>query len=150
MYEWKALVHMEHNFDHTYTACMEQHCLWLFVDFAAQLVFLIEDGDVANAYAQADAEVPNMYLSVDYVYQARYSECHGRHLPLGSCVPLLKAIRGHPKAGNWWSKHFNARCTAPLAVKPALPEPMIYCHGDAVCTGSPLRFIRLTKSCVAL
>jgi hypothetical protein len=66
----KQLFRMGHSFEHTYAACMEQHCLRLFVAFVAQLGFLIKDGDVVNAYAHADAEGPVIYLIVDDVYQA--------------------------------------------------------------------------------
>jgi hypothetical protein len=137
----KQLVRMGHTFEHTYAACMEQHCFHLFIAFTAQLGFLIEDGDVVNAYTHVDAEGPTIYLSVDDVFQAWYLERYHLELPLGSCAPLLKAMQGHPEAGNWWSKHFDATCAAPLHLKPAFTEPTMYRRDDEHCT-APTMMIR--------
>jgi hypothetical protein len=79
----KQLVRMGHTFEHTYAACMEQHCFRLFIAFAAQLGFLIEDGNVVNAYAHADAEGPTIYLSVDDVFQSWYLERYHLEHTLG-------------------------------------------------------------------
>jgi hypothetical protein len=89
----KQLFRMGHTFEHTYAACMEHHCFRLFIAFAAQLGFLIEDGDVVNEYAHTDAEGPTIYLSVEDVYQSWYLERFQVDLPIGSCVPLLKAMQ---------------------------------------------------------
>jgi hypothetical protein len=137
----KQLVCMGHTFEHTYAACMEQHCFRLFIAFAAQLGFLIDDGDVVNAYAHADAEGPTIYLSVDDLFQAWYLERYRLELTLGSCVPLLNAMQGHPEAGNWWSKHFDATCAAPLHINPAFTESTMYRRDDEHCTG-PTMMIR--------
>jgi hypothetical protein len=134
----KQLVCMGHTFEDTYAPCIEQHCIRLFVAFTAQLGFLIEDGDMVNVYAHADAEGPTIYLIIDDVYQSWYYKRHGRDLHLGSYAPLLKAIEGHPEAGKCWSKHFDARCSAPLAMKSVFTERTIYRCDDAVCMGSTL------------
>jgi hypothetical protein len=114
---------------------MEHHCFRLFVAFAAQLGFLIKDGDVINAYPHADAEGPTIYLSVDDVYHAWYLERFQVELPFGSCVPLLMAMQGHPDAGIWWSKHFDASCAAPLSIAPAFTYITMYRCDDAHCKG---------------
>jgi hypothetical protein len=134
----KQLTRMGLTFEHTYAVCMEQHCLHMFVALAAILGFLIEDGDVVNAYAHADAEGPAIFLITDEVFQSWYKDRLGIDLPRGTCVPLLKAIQGHPEAGNWWSKHFDASCAAPLRLVPAFTEPTMYRHDDALCSGPTL------------
>jgi hypothetical protein len=134
----KQLFRMGHTFEHTYAACMEHHLFRLFIAFAAQLGFLVEDGDVVNVYAHADAEGPTVYLSVDDVYHAWYLEGFQVDLSLGSCVPLLKAMQGHPETGNWWSKHFDATCAAPLGIAPAFTEPTMYLRDDTQCKGPTL------------
>jgi hypothetical protein len=88
----KQLTRMGLTFEHTYAACMEQHCLRTFVALAAILGFLIEDGDVVNAYAHADAEGPTIFLVTDEVFQSWYKYRLGIDLPLGTCVPIIKAM----------------------------------------------------------
>jgi hypothetical protein len=134
----KQLVRMGHTFEHTYADCMEQHCFWLIIALAAQLGFLIEEGDVVNAYAHADAEGPTIYLSVDDVYQTWYLERFQVDLSIGYCIPLFKAMQGHPEAGNWWSTHFDATCAAPLGITPAFTEPTMYRRDDKQCNGHTL------------
>jgi hypothetical protein len=134
----KQLTRMGLTFEHTYAACMDQHCIRMFVDLAAILGFLIEDGDVVNAYAHADAEGPIIFLVTDEVFQLWYKDRIAIDLPLGTCVPILKAMQGHPEAGNWWSKHFEASCAAPLRFIPAFTEPTMYRHDDALCSGPTL------------
>jgi hypothetical protein len=51
----KQLVRMGAKIGNTYDACMEQHCLRLFVALTAYLGNIIEYGDVVNAYAHAEA-----------------------------------------------------------------------------------------------
>jgi hypothetical protein len=119
----KQLTRMGLTFEHTYAVCMEQHCLRMFVALAAILGFLIEDVDVVNAYAHADAEGPTIFLVTDEVFQSWYKEPLGIYLPLGTCVPIFKAMQGHSAAGNWWSKYFDASCAAPLRLIPAFTEP---------------------------
>jgi hypothetical protein len=146
----KQLVRVGHTFEHTYAACMEQHCFRMFIALAAQLGFLIEDCDVINAYAHADAEGPTIYLSVDDVYQAWYLERFQVDLSLGSCVPLLKAMQGHHEAGNWWPKHFDATCAAPLDIAPAFTEPTMYRRDDAKFKGPTLMIRKVDDMlCVA-
>jgi hypothetical protein len=88
-------------FEHIYAACMEHHCLRMSVAISANLGFLIEDGDVVNAYAHADAERPIIFLIVDEVFHSGYKARLFIYLSLGSCAPPLKAMEGHPYAVNW-------------------------------------------------
>jgi hypothetical protein len=66
----KQLVRMGATIGNTYAACMEQHCLRLFIALSAYLGNLIQDGDVVNAYAHAPAQGTSIYISVDEVFQA--------------------------------------------------------------------------------
>jgi hypothetical protein len=91
-----------------------------------------------NAYAHADAEGPTIYLILVDVFQTCYKDCHGIELTLGSCVPLLKAMQGHPEVGNWWLKRFYRTFTAPLDLKPAFTDPTIYRRDDNKCSGPTL------------
>jgi hypothetical protein len=134
----KQLTRMGLTFEHTYAACMEQHCLCMFVAIAAILGFLIEDGNVVNAYAHADAEGPTIYLVVDDVFQSWYQARFSITLPSGSCVPLLKAMQGHPEAGNWWSNQFDDSYAVPLGLVPAFTEPTMYRRDDTLCSGPTL------------
>jgi hypothetical protein len=63
----KQLVRMGVKFSNTYAACMEQHCLRLFVALSAYLGCIIEDGDVVNAYAHASEEGTLIYIAVNEV-----------------------------------------------------------------------------------
>jgi hypothetical protein len=90
------LVCMGRQFDNTDVGCMEQHCLHMFVALSANLGFIIEDGDVASNYAHANTEGPTTFLIVDGIFQMRHFERHHIDLAVGSGVPLLKAIQGHP------------------------------------------------------
>jgi hypothetical protein len=58
--------------------------------------FLIQDGNIVNAYTHADAEEPTIFLIVDDVFQAWYTVHLGVDPALGYCAPLLKAIQGRP------------------------------------------------------
>jgi hypothetical protein len=66
----KQLVRIGATIGNTYAACMEQHCLRLFIALSAYLVNLIQNGDVVNAYAHAPAQGTSIYISVDEVFQA--------------------------------------------------------------------------------
>jgi hypothetical protein len=92
----KQLVHMGHTFEHT--ACMEHHVLRLFSALSAALGFLIDDGDVVNAYAHTYTEGPMIYLIVNDVCQAWYLECFTKSPMIGSCTPR-KATQKPAKGG---------------------------------------------------
>jgi hypothetical protein len=142
----KQLTRMGLTFEHTYAACMEHHCLRMSVAIAAILGFLIEDGDAVNAYAHTNAEGPTIYLVVDEVFQSWYQACFSVTLPLGYCVPLLKAMQGHPEAGNWWSKHFDASCAAPLGLIPAFTKPNMYRRYDTLCSNPTLMLLQVDNN----
>jgi hypothetical protein len=127
----KQLVRMGAAIGNTYAACMEQHCLRLFIALLAYLGNLIQDGDVVNAYAHAPAQGTSIYISVDEVFQAWYFQRFTKMLPFGTCIPILKAMQGHPNAGTWWSEHFDRYCAVPLHIIPAFTEPTIYRRDDA-------------------
>jgi hypothetical protein len=139
----KQLTRMGLTFEHIYAACMEQHCLRMFVAIAAILGFLIKDGDVVNAYAHADAEGPTIYLVVNDVIQSWYQARFGVTFLLGSCVPLLKAMQGHPEAGSRWSKHVDASCAAPLGLVPAFTEPTLYRCDNTLCSVPTLMLLQV-------
>jgi hypothetical protein len=47
-------------------------------------------------------------------------------------------MQGHPQAGQWWEKHFDTKCAAPLHLKPSFMEPAMYRCDDHVVTGPTL------------
>jgi hypothetical protein len=99
----------------------------MFVALTAILGFLIEDGDAVNAYAHANAEGPTIFLVADDVFQSWYKDSLDIDLPLGTCVPIIKAMQGHPEAGNWWSNHFDASCAALRPFASSLLSPNLPC-----------------------
>jgi hypothetical protein len=80
----KQLVRMGVKFTNTYAACMDQHCLSLFMVIAAYMGHIIEDGDIVNAYAHAAAEGTHIYIAADAVFlvlaqhQIRFPDKLGR------------------------------------------------------------------------
>jgi hypothetical protein len=136
----KQLVRMGATIGNTYAACMEQHCLRLCIALSAYLGNFIQDGDVVNAYAHAPAQGSRIYISVDEVFQAWYLQRFTKMLPLGTCIPIMKAMQGHPSPGTWWSEHFDRSCAAPLHIVPAFTEPTIYRRDDAHTRGPTLMF----------
>jgi hypothetical protein len=134
----KQLVSMGAKIVNTYAACMEQHCLRLFVALTAYLVNNIEDGDVVNAYAHAEAECTPIYIVVDDVFKIWFHNRFKKHIPLGSCARVCKAMQGHPSAGSWWYEFFDKTCAAPLLLRPAFTEPTIYRRDDSAKYGPTL------------
>jgi hypothetical protein len=134
----KQLVCMGVQFRNTYAACMEKHSIRLFIDVHDYIGNIIEDGDIVNAYAHADAAGTPIYIIVDEVYQSWQNSRYGSHIPLGACVPLHKAMRGHPKAGQWWEVHFDIKYTAPLQLILPFMEPTMYNRAETVATGPTL------------
>jgi hypothetical protein len=114
---------------------MEPHYLRLFVARSENFGFLIEDGNVINAYDHAATEGQTIFLIVNDVFQAWNTTRLGVDLALGSCVPLLKAMQGHPEADNWWATHSNAQCAIPLDPIPTSTEPTIYRRSGTSCSG---------------
>jgi hypothetical protein len=137
----KQLVRMGAKIGNTYAACVEQHCLRLFVAFTAYLGNVIEDCDVVNAYVHVPTEGSPIYIVVDEVFQAWYQDRFKIMLSLGTCVRICKAVQGHPSAGTWWSDHFDKICAAPLKLVPAFTELTIYCRNDCL-TDVPTLMIR--------
>jgi hypothetical protein len=137
----KQLLRMGVKFYNTYAACMEQHCLRLFMALAAYLSHIIKDGDVVNAYAHAVTEGTQIYISVEPVYKYWHNARYGTQIEEGDCIPLHKGIQGHPQAGHWWGKHFNTACAAPLRLIPSFTEPTMYRRDDAV-TKDPMFALR--------
>jgi hypothetical protein len=134
----KQLVRMGVKLSNTYATCMEQHCMRLFCALAAYLGCLICDGDVVNAYAHAKAEGTLLYIAVDEVFQLWYNARYSSTVSLGYCIPLHKGMQGHPQAGQWWEKHFDKECAAPLHLWPSFMEPTMYRCDDHVVTGPTL------------
>jgi hypothetical protein len=99
----KQLTRMGLTFEHTYAACMEQHCLRMFMALAAILGFLIEDGDVVNVYAHADAEGPTIFWSRTMCFNpgkriALALICRWAPVSLSSklCRVVLRPVTGGP------------------------------------------------------
>jgi hypothetical protein len=134
----KHLIRRGCKFENTYAACMKQHCLRLLVALSAYLGCVIEDGDVVNAYAHADAKGTLIYIAVDDVFQSWYIARYGTQVALNDCIPLHKGMQGHPQAGQWWEKHFDEKCAAPLQLVPSFTEPTIYCCADTFVSGPTL------------
>jgi hypothetical protein len=134
----KQLFLMGAKIGNTYVACMEHHCLRLFVALTAYLENVIEDGAVINAYAHTPAEVSPIYIVVGDIFQAWYQDGFKILFPLGTCVRICKAMQGHPGAGAWWSNHFDKTCAEPLQLVPAFIEPTIYHRNDCLTDGPTL------------
>jgi hypothetical protein len=134
----KQLVRMGAKIGNTYAACMEQPCLRLLVALMVYLGNIIEDGDVVNTYAHAEAEGTPIYIVVDDVFKAWFQDRFYTAIYLGSCVQVCKAMQGHPSAGSWWSDFFDKTCAAPLLLRPAFTKPTIYRRDDSVTSGMTL------------
>jgi hypothetical protein len=131
----KQLVRMRVKFSNTYAACMEQHCLRLFMALAVYLGHIIEDGNAVNAYAHAAVEGTQIYIGVDHVYKSWHNARYGTQIEEGNCIPLHKGMQGRPQAGHLWEKQFNTDCAAPLHLIPSFKEPTMYHRDDAVTKG---------------
>jgi hypothetical protein len=103
----KQLTGMGIKFSNTYVACMEQNCLQLFMDLAANLGHIIEDGAVVNAYAYDAAEGTHIYIVVDPIFKYWHNARYGTQIVEGDCIHLHKCMQGHPQAGHWWEKAFR-------------------------------------------
>jgi hypothetical protein len=66
---------------------MKQHCLWMLIPLPANLGFLIDDGDMVNAYMHADVKGPTILMIVDDVFQSWYKDRTSIELSLVSCTP---------------------------------------------------------------
>ena len=110
---------------HTYAACMEQHNLKLITALSAVEGNILLDADVVNAYSHTDAQGIPIYIIVDDIFQEWYLKHHGVKLALGDCVPILKALQGHPEAGKWWGDLANKHL-ADMGFMVAPTEPSIY------------------------
>jgi hypothetical protein len=97
----KRLVRMGIKFSNTYAVCMEHHCLRLFMDIAAYMGHIIEDGDIVNAYVHATSEGTQIYIAVDAVFESWHTTIYGSHIEEGDCITLHKGMQGHPQAGHW-------------------------------------------------
>jgi hypothetical protein len=84
----------------TYAACIEHHCIRLFVALTAYLGNIIEDGDVVNAYTHAEAEGTPIYIVANDAFKAWFQDIFQTTIPLESCVKVYKAMQGHPRAGS--------------------------------------------------
>jgi hypothetical protein len=145
----KQLVRMGFKFSNTYAACMDQHCLRLFVAFSAYLGCIISDGDVVNAYDHASAEGTLINIAVGEVFQSWCNARYGSKVSLGDCIPLHKGMQGHPQAGQWCEKHFDSQCDAPLRLKPSFIEPAMYRCDYAVVSGPTLAVRQVNDILVA-
>jgi hypothetical protein len=94
------LVRLGMQFEHTYAACIEQHCLRLFMALAAYTGILVIDGNVVNAYAHTDARGSTMYFLVDDVFQEWYRSHYSKDIAIITCVPLTNAILKPATGGN--------------------------------------------------
>jgi hypothetical protein len=95
----KQIVRMDAKIGNTYATCMEQHCLRLFVESTAYLGNIIEDDDVVNAYAHAEAEGTPIFIVVDEVFKTWFQDRFKTDIPLGSCVRVCKAIPARAPGG---------------------------------------------------
>jgi hypothetical protein len=128
----KQLVRMGVKFTNTYAACMEQHCIRLFMAIAAYIGHIIEYGDVVNVHAHAAAEGTQIYIAADAIFQSWHNARYGSQINEGNCIPLHKGIQCHPQAGNWWEKKINSACAAPLRLIPSFTEPTMYRRHNAI------------------
>jgi hypothetical protein len=65
----------------------------MLIPLPANLSFLIDAGDVANAYMHAGAEGPTILMIVDDVFQSWYKDRTGIELSLGSFTPYSRLCR---------------------------------------------------------
>jgi hypothetical protein len=70
------------QFQHTYAACIEQHCLHLFVALAAYTGILVINGEVVYVYAHADACGSTIYVVVDEVFQEWYTSRYSKGIAI--------------------------------------------------------------------
>jgi hypothetical protein len=89
----KQLVCMGVKLSNMYTACMEQHCLRMFMALTAYLGHIIEDGDVVNAYPHAATEGTHIYIVVDHVYKYWHNARYRTKIEEGDCIPLHKGMQ---------------------------------------------------------
>ena len=121
----KELKHQGITIGHTYEDCMEQHNLKLMTALYTVEGNLLLLADAINAYSHTDAQGTPIYIIVDEIFQEWYLLRFNIKLNIGDCVPILKALQGHPEAGKWWSDLVNKHL-AELGFVVAHTEPSIY------------------------
>ena len=112
----------------TYSSCIDQHCLRLFVAISAAKGHTLVFADTSNAFQQSPPPEEQCYLAIDEAYTSWYHKRYGKRLdPNLYVIPLQKSLQGHPTSGVQWERMISGILTE-VGFKSTTQERNIY-HG---------------------
>ena len=111
----------------TYASCIEIPCLCLFFALFASRGYLIDFGDVNNAYQQSPPPSVDCYLEIDETIADWYERKFGVKLDkLKEVIPLYRALQGHPEAGVLWERMITNILINKLGFRTTTHEQNLY------------------------
>jgi hypothetical protein len=108
--------------------------MWrMFVTLCAALGLLTYDGDVTDAYAHAPGPMKPTFRSWDDAKAEWWFAKTDEQIPKGKASEILRAIQGHPEAGNAWER-FICDILHSLGFRNTTHEKNAHCmnHGASV------------------
>ena len=125
--------------DHTYAAALEQTGSRIFWALSAIYNFVVSGSDASNAFAEAQAPKAKLYVTIDDVFRAWYTEIENKPpIPKNHVLPVNHALQGHPESPRLWARKIHSILTD-LGYKNTTHEPCLYAKmiGD-----KPIFFLR--------
>ena len=128
----RAAPHLYHGTD-TFASSLEQPMWRLFVALCAGLGLTIYGGDVTDAYAHAPGPTKPTFMSWDDAKAEWWYAKTGERIPKGKAFEILRAIQGHPEAGNAWER-FICDILHSLGFRNATHEKKVHRmnHGESI------------------
>ena len=95
----------------TYANCISQPGMRLMFAIAARDGLYVGFGDCVNAFQNAPGPTVQCFVVVDEAIADWYLDRFQKHLVPGQdCIPLKKALQGHPEAGALWERFAKRVC----------------------------------------
>lgn len=110
----------------TYSSCVEQPCVRLFLALVAQLGYLIYSADATNAYANSPPPSQPTYVYIDDAYRDWYFSRFGVKLDYELVLPVQHALQGHPESGKLWETLIHGRLTQDFGLRATTHERNLY------------------------
>jgi hypothetical protein len=112
---------------HTYANALDVASERLFWAIVTKEGLIAIGADVSNAFAEAPPPKAPLYMYIDEVYKAWWTNHLGREPLPKHCtvVQLNNTIQGHPEAPRLWEKHID-QILRDLGMKPTVHAPCFY------------------------
>ena len=120
----RAAPHLYQGTD-TFASSLEQPMWRLFVALCAGLGLTIYGGDVTDACAHAPGPTKPTFMSWDNAKAEWWHAKTGERIPKGKAFEMLRAIQGHPEAGNAWNALSAISCTLSVFETPLMRRTFI-------------------------